>query len=166
MTARAESLAQAFAAANDELIGLLERAGPEKWRERTPDDGELRPVGVIAHHVAEAHLRIARRVEAFARGEPVAARHPELFDDRNAREAQEHPDPDQRATIERLEHTGATIFSMIAGLSDAELDRTSSEDPGAPALTTAEVIELRQIGHVRSHLATIRAALRAAGSPD
>jgi hypothetical protein len=42
----------------------------------------------------------------------------------------------------------------------AQLERRACEDPGAPELTTREVIELRQIGHVRGHLATIRTALR------
>ena len=58
MTTRAEALARRFAAANDELIALLERATPEQWRQRTEDEGELRAVGVIADHVALAHPRI------------------------------------------------------------------------------------------------------------
>jgi hypothetical protein len=165
VSARARSLAEAFASANDELIALLLRASPDQWRQRTPDEGELRAVGVIAHHVAEAHVRIARRVAAFARGEPVPARHPELFDKRNAREAQEQPEPDQRATIERLKETGAAVSELIASLSDQELDRTASEDAGAPLMTTAQVIEQRQIGHVLSHLSTIRSGLRADNWP-
>jgi hypothetical protein len=76
----AEALAREFAAANDELIALLERATPRQWRQRTADEGELRPVGVIALHVAWAHAHIARRVEAFAFDRPVLARRPELFD--------------------------------------------------------------------------------------
>jgi selenocysteine lyase/cysteine desulfurase len=155
----ANALAQEFAAANAELIALLEQASPEHWRMRTADEGELRPVGVIAHHVAEAHARIARRVEACAAGQPVPARHPELFDARNAQEARDHPDPDQRTTIERLRQTGAAVVALIARLSDLQLAQTASEDPGAPTLTTEQLIELRQIGHVRSHLATLRSAL-------
>ena len=93
------------------------------------------------------------------------AQHPELFDERNAREAREQPDPDQRATIERLRQTGAAVLALIGGLSDFELEQTASEDPGGPPLTTAQVIELRQIGHLLSHLATIRTALRGADEP-
>jgi hypothetical protein len=164
VSARAQALAREFPAANDELIALLERASPEQWRARTADEGELRPVGVIAHHVAQGHARIARRVEAFARGQPVPARHPELFDARNAQEARDHPDPEQRATIDLLRQSGAAVIALIAGLSDAELQRTASEDPGAATFTTAEVIELRQIGHVRSHLAAIRSVLTASSA--
>jgi hypothetical protein len=51
------------------------------------------------------------------------------------------------------------VAALIAGLSDAGLERMASEDPGAPLMTTAEVIEQRQIGHVRSHLAAIRTVL-------
>ncbi len=98
-SSRGQHLARQFSNANDALIALLEQATPEQLRSRTLDDGELRSVGVIAHHVATAHPRIAQRVEAFARGLPV---------------------------------------------------------PDAPSMTTAQVIEQRQIGHVLQHLATVR----------
>jgi hypothetical protein len=153
-------LAAQFTAANREFIALLVRATPEQWRTRTIDEGELRSVGVIAYHVAEAHGRIARRVQAIAAGQPVPARHPEQFDARNAQEARDNPDPDQAATIQRLQDSGDEIARLIAALSDAELDRAGAEDPDAPALTTRQVIELRQIGHVRSHLGTIGTVLR------
>ena len=159
MSARAERLAQEFSAANDELLGMLERATPEQWLSLTSDERELRSVAVIAHHVAEAHVRIARRVEAFATGRSVPARRPELFDARNAAEARDNPEPDQRATIERLRTTGAAVYELIGALSDDDLERTGAEDAGAESLTTAQVIELRQIGHVRSHLVSIRTVL-------
>jgi hypothetical protein len=159
MSARADRLAQEFSDANDELLGLLERATPEQWLSLTADEGELRSVAVIAHHVAEAHVRIASRVEAFATGQPVPARRPELFDARNADQARDNPEPEQRATIERLRTTGAVVRELIGALSDANLERTGTEDAGADILTTAQVIELRQIGHVRSHLASIRTVL-------
>ena len=159
MSARAWALARQFAEANHDLIALLEHATPAQWRQRTADEGELRPVGVIAHHVAVAHTHIAQRVDAFAHRRPVPARHPELFDQRNARHARDNPDPDQRATLDLLRWSGAAVVALIAGLSDVELERTAAEDPGAPLMTTADVIELRQIGHVRGHLATIRTAL-------
>jgi hypothetical protein len=159
MSSRAHNLARDFTAANEELLALLEQASPDQWRCRTADEGELRSVGVIAHHVAEGHVRISRRVEAFATGHPVPARRPELFDARNAQEALDNAEPDQRATIERLRQTGGAVAALIAGLSDAQLERTATEDDGADILSTAEVVELRQIGHVRGHLASIRTAL-------
>ena len=128
MSARAEALAQQFAQANNDLIALLAHATPAQWRQRTADEGELRPVGVIAHHVALAHPRIAQRVEAFAHGRPVPARHPELFDTRNAQHARDNPEPDQRATLELLRESGAVVAALIAGLSDVQLERTASED--------------------------------------
>jgi DinB superfamily len=159
MSERAQQLARDLAAANDELIGLLGRATPEQWHARTLDEGELRAVGVIAHHVAVAQPRIALRVGAFARGTEVPHRRPDLFDARNAQHARENPDPDQQATIELLRQSAADVAKLIASLTDAELDRTSTEDPGAPTMTTAEVIEQRQIGHVRGHTLVIAAAL-------
>jgi hypothetical protein len=102
MSALAEALARQFSEANSELIALLEQAAPDQWRARTADEGEMRAVGIITHHVAWAHRHIARRVKAFAHGSEVPARHPELFDERNARHARENPDPNLRMTIELL----------------------------------------------------------------
>jgi SAM-dependent methyltransferase len=156
MATRGQILADRFATANREFIELVENASAEQWRSRTLDDGEVRSVGTIAHHVAIAHARIARRVEAFAGGLPVPARRPDLFDERNAQHARENPDPDQRQTVELLRESGAAVEELIASLSDAALDGTSSEDADAPLMTTEEVIEQRQIGHVLQHLATVR----------
>ena len=138
MSARAEALAQQFAQTNNDLFALLARVTPARWGQRTTDEGELRPVGVIAHHVALAHPRIAQRVEAFAHGRPVPARAPELFDERNAQHARDNPEPDQWATLELLPESGAAVAALIAGLRDVQLERTASEDPGAPVITTAE----------------------------
>jgi DinB superfamily len=155
MSAHAQRLAKEFAEANDALIRVLEGLTPAQWCQRTRDEGELRPIGVIAHHVAWGHRHINQRVRAFADGSPVPPRRPDLFDERNARLARENPNPDQAATIAWLRREGEDITVMIAGLTDAQLQRRAREDPLAPELTTAEVIELRQIGHVRGHLASI-----------
>jgi hypothetical protein len=159
MSERGAQLARDFQAANDELIALLESASAEQWHQPTEDEGELRPVSVIAHHVAIAHPRIARRVEAFATSQPVPARQPDTFDARNAQHFRDNPSPDQAATIDLLRTNGAAVVALLSSLDDADLDRRSTEDPGAPVLTTREVIELRQIGHVLTHLASIRTVL-------
>jgi len=161
VSARAERLARDFLAANGELIELVEHATPDQWRELTRDEGELRPAGVIAYHVAWAHQHINQRVRAFAAGQPVPPRRPDLFDERNARQAREHPSPDRQETVAWLRRDGEAIAAMIAGLTDAQLDRRAREDPDAPEMTTADVIEQRQIGHVRGHLATLESVLRA-----
>jgi hypothetical protein len=89
MSTRAERLAREFAEANDALARLLERATPEQWLRCTRDEGELRPIGIIAHHVAWAHHHINQRVRAFAEGLPVPPRRPDLFDERMSFEEQE-----------------------------------------------------------------------------
>jgi hypothetical protein len=70
-----------------------------------------------------------------------------------------NPEPEQLATIERLPQTGAAVHELIAGFTDADLERTGVQDAGAEILTTALVIELRQIGHVRGHLVSIGTVL-------
>jgi hypothetical protein len=148
-----ERLAAELRSVNEELARLLEGLSDEQWR--MPVSDELRPVGVVALHVARAHPRINERVRALASGTPVPPRRPELFDERNRREAESHPDPDRGETIALLRDNCAEAAALIEHLNDEQLHRAGEEEPGVP--TTAErVIELRQIGHVRAHLASIR----------
>jgi hypothetical protein len=77
----------------------------------------------------------------------------------NARHAREHPDPDQQETIAWLRRDGEAVASVIASLSDAQLDRRARENADAEELTTEEVIRQRQVGHVRGHLVSIATVL-------
>jgi hypothetical protein len=138
---------------NEELARLLESLNEEQWRARVVD--EDRELGVVALHVARAHPRIGERVMAMAEGLPVPQRRPDLFDERNRREAEAHPRPDPEETITLLRSAGEEIASKIERLSDADLDRAGEEEPGVPT-TTEEVILKRQIGHVRSHSESVR----------
>ena len=155
MSPRAERLAAELEAVNEELARYLEQLTPEEWLSPTrADDDELRPVGVVALHVAEAHLNINARVMALASGGEVPPRRPELFAERNARHAAENPRPDQAATIDLLRRNGGIAAARVRQLTDAELDRPG-EVSGEPATAETEM-QKRQLNHVRSHLESIR----------
>jgi len=152
---RADRLAAEFEAANAELVAHLEALTPEQWLAPTAaGDEEVRPVGVVALHVAEAHLNINARVLALASGGEVPPRRPELFAERNARHAAENPRPDQVKTIELLRRNAGIVAARTRALGDEELDRPGFVT-GEP--TTAEgEFRNRQLAHVRTHLASIR----------
>jgi hypothetical protein len=152
---RADALAAEFEAANELFAVFLERLSPEEWRAVTKaDDEEIRPVAVVALHVAEAHLNINARVMALAAGGEVPRRRPELFAERNARHAAANPDPDQAETIDLLRRNGALVAARFRALSNEELDRPG-EVSGEPATAETE-FSGRQMNHVRSHFASIR----------
>jgi uncharacterized damage-inducible protein DinB len=150
---RARRLAAELRQANEELAQLLESVSDEQWHARVVD--EDRELGVVALHVARAHPRIGERVMAMAKGLQVPIRRPDLFDERNRREAAANPRPDREQTIALLRAAGEAVAAQIERLSDADLDRSGEEEPGLPT-TTEEVIVKRQIGHVRSHSESVR----------
>jgi hypothetical protein len=155
MSGRSELLAAELEAVNEELAGYLEALSAEEWLSPTrADDGEVRPVGVVALHVAEAHLNISARVTALASGGVVPPRKPERFAERNAQHAAENPHPDQAATIDLLRRNCAIVAARVRALNDRELDRPG-EVSGEPATAETE-IQKRQLNHVRSHLESIR----------
>jgi hypothetical protein len=152
---RSEALAAEFEAANELFAVYLERLSPEQWQEKTrADDEELRPVGVVALHVAESHLNINARVLALAAGTEVPARRPELFAERNARHAAANPDPDQAETIALLRRNGSTVASRFRELTAEDLDRPG-EVSGEPATAESE-FSGRLMNHIRSHYASIK----------
>jgi hypothetical protein len=150
---RGQRLAAELRAANEELARMLETATEEQWHRVVVD--EQREVGVVALHVARAHPRIGERVIAMAKELPVPQRRPDLFDERNRREAEAHPRPDRAQTIALLRSAGEEIARQIELLSDEELDRAGEEEPGVRT-TTEAVIQKRQIGHVRAHAESVR----------
>jgi hypothetical protein len=155
VSSRADRLAAELETANEELARYLEGLSPEEWLSPTrADDEEVRPVGVVALHVAEAHLNINARVMALASGGEVPPRRPELFAERNARRAAENPAPDQAATVELLRRNCGIVAARVRRLTDEELDRPG-EVSGEPATAETEMRK-RQLNHVRSHFESIR----------
>src|SRR5437763_11385784 len=75
---RSAEYADRFEAAQDEFIRLLEPLTGEQWNrtgqnypQRINDEDEGRPVGVIAHHVAESGPFIVDRIKRMVRGETL-----------------------------------------------------------------------------------------------
>ncbi len=158
MTGRAERLAAQLEAANEEFAAYLEALTLAEWLSPTrADDEEIRPVGVVALHVAEAHLTINARVMALAACSAVPPRRPELFAERNSRHAEENPRPDQAATIALLRHNCEVVAGRLRSLGDEELDRPG-EVSGEPATAESE-FKVRQLNHLRAHLESIRGGL-------
>jgi hypothetical protein len=69
MSERAQALAEEFEQANNEAIAAIEGCSDEQWRRHV--ESENRSVGVVMHHVAIAHPRIAEWVTAAPRGQDV-----------------------------------------------------------------------------------------------
>ena len=158
MSGRGAKLAQQFEAANDELIKAVDGCSDEQWRATCA--GEQWSVAVTAHHVAVSHEGIAGFIQAIANGQPVPPLTGEMLEQGNAEHARQYANCTKNETVELLRRNGKAAASMLRGLSDEQLER-GAEIPlvGGRRMTASEMAEMVLIGHPRSHLESIRAAL-------
>jgi hypothetical protein len=155
----AVQLAEEFARVNRDLIGLVDGLTSEAWRMTAANapgwkfgEDERRTVGQVALHTANQHLVQLAIVLGVANGEVAQLRHPS-----NEAEALENPDPDREDVLRRLRENGEIVYGALAALSAEQLDRALTFKGWT--MTCRETIEQLAIGHVRWHLASIRAAL-------
>lgn len=157
MGERAETLANRFDEANREIVSTVEKCSDAQWG--TKCAGETWSVGIVVHHVAESHAAIARIIQTIAAGQPLPSVTTEMIDQRNAQHAQEHANCAKPETLDLLRKNGASAAATVRGLSDEQLQRSGTLRAGP--MSAEQVIEGILIGHVKGHLASIRAAVGA-----
>jgi uncharacterized damage-inducible protein DinB len=158
MCARATDLADRLVAANAAVIEAVENSSDADWQRVTSSEGWT--VGVTARHIAVSHVPIMGLVELVATGGEVPPITIEMFHAGNAQHAQEHASCTREEVLEILRRDGKAAADKLRGLSDEQLDN-AAELPllGGRRLSAAEIVETGLIGHPRSHLESIRAAL-------
>ena len=158
MGARAEQLAKKFDEVCREMNTTVEKLSDADWKKTT--SAEKWTVGVVAHHVALAHVTIAGLVETVATGKPLPNITMDMIHERNAMHAKAHANTTKAETLALLKDNGVKASGVVRGLSDGELDR-SANVMGGPARSSAQVIEGVLINHVNEHLGSIRATIGA-----
>jgi uncharacterized protein (TIGR03083 family) len=158
MGKRGQTLADQFEKANREMIDTLERCSDAQWKTKTA--GEKWSVGVVAHHVAQAHAAIAGLVEKVATGQPMPPLTADMLNQMNAEHAKQHANCTKDETVSLLRKNAATAASTVRGLPDEQFDRTASL-LGGPPMTAQQVVERVLIGHLQEHHGNIRAAVGA-----
>ena len=161
-SARAERYAEEYASAVAAFAQLIESLSDEQWRrtganypQRVNDEDEDRPVGVIAHHVAELAPGIMARTRAVAEGgAPPPLR---SFTESNARHAREHVEVTREEVLRLLREHEPEIVAGLRSLSDEQLERATETPAGR--LSVADRIERVLIGHIRMHQGSIEAVI-------
>ena len=159
MGARAEQLAKKFDESCAEFNKVVEGLSDADWTKVT--SAEKWPVGVVAHHVAEAHAGIGGLVHLVAKAQPLPGLTMDMIHANNAKHANEQTNVTKAAALALLNANGEKTSALVRGLSDAELDRSASVLAGMPAMTAAQAIEGILINHVHEHLGNIRATIGA-----
>jgi hypothetical protein len=158
MGQRSQTLAEQFEQANRQMTATIERCSDAQWKTKTP--GETWPVGVVAHHVAQALEAVAGIVRLVATGQPLP---PMTMDDlhkMNAEHAKQYANVTKDETVALLRKNGAAAAGTVRGLSDEQLDR-SAPVLGGPLMTAQQLVERGLIGHVKEHHGSIQAVVGA-----
>ena len=157
METTGEELAQRFDQLNREFGEELRMLPEAAWTNSKTEEGWT--VGQAAHHVAGWYPWMAEAVDNLAKGKPLPSMDRPL-DERNAQHAEADMGRSGQEAIALAESGGWRITELLRGLNAAQLAHKTPSGNGAE-MTLAELAENMVIGHVRMHLAHIRAAVPA-----
>ena len=157
MSQRAQALVQRFNSANTELISYIEGCTEEELDRVTVGEGWS--VRVTAHHLAVSHEPVAGLAQLLGSGQPLPSLTLEMFHHGNAQHAAEYATVSKQTILNTLHSGGAQASAIVNGLSDEALDRAGHLSLLNADITAQEVIENILIGHISSHLASIKAVV-------
>jgi len=157
MSQRVQELVQQFTTANDSLIQYIEGCTESELDQVT--GGEGWSVRVTAHHIAVSHEPVAGLALLIATGQPLPALTGEMFHQMNAQHATEHTGVSKAAVLETLRSGGAKAAAMVSGISDDALASVGHLALINGEISTQGVIEGILIGHIDSHLGSIKATV-------
>jgi DinB superfamily len=106
--------------ARQRMIRFVRQCTDGDWR-AAPIDGDPRPVGVIADHVAHAYEYLAGFIADLVEGKPVEL-NAGVVDELNAEHAGEASTVTPAHVIGHLRSSGDALISLVAGLEPAQLD--------------------------------------------
>jgi uncharacterized damage-inducible protein DinB len=139
-----------IAAARDRLIAFVESCTAEQWN-AAPLEGDPRPVGVVADHVAHAYEYLAGWMRQMLRGEAVTV-NSDVVDALNAEHAAGTMAVTRPETAEHLRRSGAAISALVAGCTAEDLKAGDGR---------VERLAQIAIRHADDHRTEIKAALTA-----
>jgi len=157
MSQRSEELAERFTAFNNEVISFVENCLEKDWNKVCA--GENWPVGVVARHVAAGHYRVLALAKMIVEGKPLPELSHEAIDEANAQHAEKHAGCTRDEVLGLLRKNGSAISGYLAGLDDADLDRTGNLALAGGAISTQQVIDNIIIKSASEHLASLKAAV-------
>jgi hypothetical protein len=159
MGKRAVDLAERFKAFNNELIRFVESCSDENWRKACPE--EQWPVGVVARHIAASHYGAIGLAKMMTAGEKLPELTGGVIDQLNSKHAEKHRLCTRDDVLKILRENGTSAADYVAGLSDADLDRTGHIAAAGGDLTTESLIVNIILRNGGEHFAHAKAATRA-----
>jgi len=156
MSQRTKELVQRVRAFNNGFIAFVENCSDEDWRKVCSGEGWT--VGVVAHHVAAGHFGAIDLVRMIVVGEAIPEITMETIDQMNAQHAKDHAHCTREEVLGLLRENGSAFASYLAGLSEADLDRTGYLALIGGDVSAQQLIEMVILHSGGEHLDSMKAA--------
>ena len=156
MSKRAEDLAGRLKEFNDGVIAFVEGCSEECWRKQTAEDW---PVGAAARHIGDGHYSGAAGMGGMiVRGEKLPEYTMDQINGVANQHAREHAGCTRAEVLDVLKKEGAALVAFVAGLSDADLDRTGHMAAIGRDISTQKFVEMVVLMSAAEHFANLKAA--------
>jgi hypothetical protein len=157
MSQEIQRLADRFEAANRQVIAAIDACSDDVLHTLCP--AERCTVAALACHVADIHALGANWIRTMLAGRPLPPLTMDMVDRINAEQFALNANQSKAEALDRLRRNGADAVSLLRGLDDADLDRTTPFALfGGPTISVRQIIELVLIADPEGHLVSIRAA--------
>jgi len=157
MSQKAKNLAERLRAFTDDVIGFVEGCSDENWRKVLAT--EEWTVGVTARHIGAGHFEAVGLARMMVKGEKLPEFTMEQLVEMANAHARQHAGCTREEVLEVLRRNGAALVDYIAGLSDAELNRTGHLALAGGELSAQQLIEAVILKSGGEHLANMKAAV-------
>ena len=120
---RVQKLLTRFNDLQSELLSFVETCSDENWQKRT--SAEKWPVGVVARHIGAGHYGVIGWVQLILADQPLPEITMEMIHQMNDQHAIKHAECTQADVLQLLQKQGEKVATLISGLNDDALDRTT-----------------------------------------
>ena len=158
MNQRAKNLAERLRAFTDEVIGFVEGCSDESWRRVLAT--EEWTVGVTARHIGTGHFEAVGLAKMIVNGEKLPEFTMEQLVEMANEHARQHAGCTREEVLGVLRRNGAALVAYVAGLSDAELDRTGQLALAGGELSAQQFIEAVVLKSGGEHFSNMKAAAK------
>jgi len=156
MSERAQELAKSLRAFNRGVMAFVDGCAEEQWNKVCA--WEQWSVGVTARHIGAGHYTILDLVKKIVAGEKLPEITAAQIVEMANRHAVEHADCKKTEVLEVLEKNGEMLAAYVAGLRDAELDRSSHLALVKGNVTAQQIVEMVVLQSGGEHLANMKIA--------
>ena len=157
MSQKAKNLAERLRAFTDDVIGFVEGCTDKNWRKVLAT--EEWTVGVTARHIGAGHFEAVGLARMMVKGEKLPEFTMEQLVEMANEHARQHAACTREEVLEMLRRNGSAIADYVAGLSDADLDRTGHLALAGGKITAQQLIEAVILKSGGEHFASMQGAL-------